>query len=72
MQEKRRKISERLFDIYLKIFYNKNMKKAEMNEKLKAVYDFTVQYLDNYGYPPSVRGIEYKIYRNGVFIYRKA
>lgn len=57
MQEKRRKISERLFDICLKIFYNTNMKKTEMNEKLKAVYDFTVQYLDNYGYPPSVREI---------------
>lgn len=33
------------------------MKKDELNEKLKAVYDFTVQYLDNYGYPPSVREI---------------
>lgn len=33
------------------------MRKTELNEKLKAVYDFTVNYLDNYGYPPSVREI---------------
>lgn len=33
------------------------MKKEELNEKLKSVYDYTVRYIDYNGYPPSVREI---------------
>ncbi len=33
------------------------MKKINIDEKLNQVYEYAVQYLDNYGYPPSVREI---------------
>lgn len=46
-----------MFDIFLFISYNNRMRKSELNEKLNAVYNFTVNYLDTYGYPPSVREI---------------
>lgn len=37
--------------------YNVIMKKEELNERLKDVYDYTVKYIENNGYPPSVREI---------------
>lgn len=33
------------------------MKKDELNERLKTVYEYTVGYIENNGYPPSVREI---------------
>ena len=33
------------------------MKKEQLNQKLKEVYDFTSAFLDHYGYPPSIREI---------------
>ena len=37
--------------------YNVIMKKEELNERLKDVYEYTVKYIENNGYPPSVREI---------------
>ncbi|MCQ2387710.1 MAG: transcriptional repressor LexA [Clostridia bacterium] len=33
------------------------MKKEQLNQKLKELYDFTSAFLDHYGYPPSIREI---------------
>lgn len=46
-----------MFDIWHLLFYNEYMKKEKLNERLNEVYNFTVEYLENYGFPPSVREI---------------
>ena len=37
--------------------YNVIMKKEELNERLKDVYEYTLKYIENNGYPPSMREI---------------
>lgn len=39
------------------MLYNKRMTKEKLNERLQEVYNFIVEYVDNNGFPPSVREI---------------
>ena len=46
-----------MFDNLNYIYYNNRMKNENLNEKLDLIYNFTVNYVEDNGFPPSVREI---------------
>lgn len=50
-------LSNKRLTITSRKLYNKNMKKQELNKKLEDIYRYTVEYISENGFPPSVREI---------------